>query len=161
VPTRPIDRILFAQGGACFFCEDPLPKAEASIEHLVASANGGTNSDGNCVVCCRAMNALLDSMSLKEKIRVVLKQQGRFKCPMALRKPPAKPGKAPTKLDVLVAHLRRIAKPKTVKKLTSTIQALFQKAIAEDELTSLLEQLKTKGVITVEGVKVIYADDGR
>lgn len=34
-------------------------KAEASVEHLRASANGGGNNDENCVACCKAVNALL------------------------------------------------------------------------------------------------------
>jgi hypothetical protein len=72
---------MFAQGGKCFFCDAVLPKAEASVEHLVASARAGSNGDDNCVVCCKSMNALLGSMSLKEKIKVVLNQKGSFKCP--------------------------------------------------------------------------------
>lgn len=81
MPTKPLDRLMFAQGGQCFFCKQPLPRAEASVEHLVASANGGSNKDENCVVCCKSFNALLGSMSLKEKIQVVLNQKGDFKCP--------------------------------------------------------------------------------
>ena len=81
MPTKPLDRLMFAQGGVCFFCKQPLPKAEASVEHLLASANGGGNSDENCVACCKAVNALLGSMSLKEKFQVVLNQKGQFKCP--------------------------------------------------------------------------------
>lgn len=72
---------MFAQGGLCFFCKKPLPKSEASVEHLLASANGGNNSDENCVACCKTVNALLGSMSLKEKVQVVLNQKGQFKCP--------------------------------------------------------------------------------
>lgn len=81
MPTKPIDRLLFAQGGICFFCEAPLSPAEASVEHLVASANRGSNSDENCVASCTALNSLLGRMSLKEKLRVVLNQKGKFKCP--------------------------------------------------------------------------------
>jgi len=40
MPTKPLDRLMFAQGGHCFFCKKPLSKSEASVEHLVASANG-------------------------------------------------------------------------------------------------------------------------
>src|SRR3954462_11502701 len=89
MPTKPLDRLLFAQGGKCFFCEGSLSQSEASVEHLVASANGGTNSDDNCVACCKALNALLGSKSLKEKVRVVLNQKGQFRCPnkMAAAKP--------------------------------------------------------------------------
>lgn len=81
MPTRPIDRLLFAQGGLCFFCNSKLPKAEATVEHLVPSARGGSNADDNCVACCKAINNLLGSMSIKEKIRVFLNQKGNFKCP--------------------------------------------------------------------------------
>jgi hypothetical protein len=38
MPTKPLDRLMFTQGGLCFFCKDPLPQGEASVEHLVASA---------------------------------------------------------------------------------------------------------------------------
>ena len=69
------------QGGLCFFCRQPLPRGEASIEHLVASANGGTNSEDNCVACCRALNSLLGSKSIKEKLQIVLNQRGDFRCP--------------------------------------------------------------------------------
>ena len=73
---------MFVQGGLCFFCKQPLPKAEASVEHLFASSNGGSNNDENCVACCKSVNALLGSMSLKEKFQVVLNQKGQFKCPI-------------------------------------------------------------------------------
>jgi hypothetical protein len=81
MPTKPLDRLMFAQGGLCYFCSDPLPKAQASIEHLVPLARAGSNSDDNCVACCKAINGLLGSMSLKEKIKVVLNQKGNFICP--------------------------------------------------------------------------------
>src|SRR5574343_914870 len=76
--TTHLDRLLFAQGGQCFFCRKPLPKAEASVEHLLASTNGGTNDDGNCVACCKALNHLLGSKSIKEKMQIVLNQRGNF-----------------------------------------------------------------------------------
>lgn len=81
MPTKPIDRLMFAQGNHCFFCSMPLSRADASVEHLVPSSRAGSNSDDNCVVCCKAINMLLGSMSLKEKIKVVLNQKGQFICP--------------------------------------------------------------------------------
>jgi hypothetical protein len=81
MPTTPLERLLFLQGGLCFFCSQPLPKADASVEHLHAVANGGTNHDDNCVACCKAVNRALGSMPLKAKIQVVLNQRGAFKCP--------------------------------------------------------------------------------
>ncbi len=79
--TTQLDRLMWAQGNRCFFCEQPLPKNEASVEHLWAKANGGTKTDENCVACCKAVNALFGRMSLKEKFQVVLNQQGKFRCP--------------------------------------------------------------------------------
>lgn len=81
MPTKPIDRLMFAQGNNCFFCSMPLSRADASVEHLVPSSRAGSNSDDNCVACCKAINMLLGSMSLKEKIKVVLNQKGQFICP--------------------------------------------------------------------------------
>ena len=81
MPTNSLERLMFVQGGLCFFCKQPLSKADASVEHLLASANAGNNHDDNCVACCKSFNALLGSMSLKEKFQVVLNQKGQFKCP--------------------------------------------------------------------------------
>jgi HNH endonuclease len=78
---KQLDRLLFEQGSECFFCRKPLLKAEATIEHLVATANGGPNHEDNCVVCCKTFNALLGSKALKQKIHVLLNQKGAFRCP--------------------------------------------------------------------------------
>ena len=64
--TKPLDRLLFTQGGECFFCHQPLPREEASIEHLVAVTHGGKDNDENIVACCQALNTLFGRMSLKE-----------------------------------------------------------------------------------------------
>ncbi len=169
--TKPLDRLMFTQGGLCFFCKEALPKSEASAEHLVASANGGSNNDENCVACCKSLNALLGSMSLKEKIQLVLNQRGQFKCPNRTGEgksgTPVAPARTPAphaskslleKLAVVVAdlHKRGSAKPRTVKTLTSTISALFQKQLSEHEVSSLIERLKVDGIITVSGTKVSY-----
>jgi HNH endonuclease len=164
MPTKPLDRLLFAQGSLCFFCRQPIPKADASVEHLVASANGGSNGDENCVVCCKAMNALFGSMSLKEKIQVVLNQEGKFKCPNGAQKKlsklatlPALSALASDQLEVVIANLRQrgAARPKTVKKLLSTIRA-FRKGITEEQLGALLEELQTAGFISINDSKVVY-----
>lgn len=170
MPTKPLDRLMFAQGGECFFCKKSLPQGEASVEHLVASANGGTNNDDNCVACCKALNALLGSMSLKEKIQLVLNQKGQFRCPnengarktdvpTSVARPPTQHASKPQieKLTIITTHLLKMAtKPGTVKTLTSSINALFQKQLPEHEVSSLLERLQTKGIVTVTGTKVSY-----
>lgn len=164
MPTRPLDRLLFAQGGLCFFCKQTIPKGEASVEHLVAKANNGSNWDENCVVCCKAMNRLLGSMSLKEKIQVVLNQQGKFKCPNGaakkITKLAAKPQPAASASELATAVMANIrqrgaAKPKTAKTLASTIRA-FRKGVSEEQLAALLEELRKLGFITIDGTKVAY-----
>lgn len=160
--TKPLERLLFAQGGVCFFCKKLLSMADASVEHLVASANGGANRDDNCVVCCKSLNALLGSMSLKEKIQVVLNQKGQFKCPNgAQRKPAEAPKAAKAGADrysqvVLNLEQRGRAKPGTIAKLKSTIGALFQNDLSPQEIESIVLQLQGRGVIAVHGSKVTY-----
>ena len=184
MPTKPLDRLMFVQGGLCFFCKQPLPKAEASVEHLFASSNGGSNSDENCVACCKSVNALLGSMSLKEKFQVVLNQKGQFKCPNGAstkttdspsKAPPPKvapkaipkaPVKTPTiaktkddKLAFVIANLKQRgnSKPRTLKTLTSTIASLYPKGVSNAELDSLLKQLQSTGKVIVKENKVTYA----
>jgi hypothetical protein len=171
MPTKPLDRLMFVQGGICFFCRQPLPKAEASVEHLLASSNGGSNSDDNCVACCKAVNTLLGSMSLKEKFQVVLNQKGQFKCPNGTgttkaATPPKTPPKAPAiakpkddRLALVVANLKQRgnAKPRTLKTLTSTVAALFPKGISKPELSALIQQLQSTRKVTVSENKVTYA----
>ncbi|MCB1986836.1 MAG: hypothetical protein KDE69_00360, partial [Burkholderiaceae bacterium] len=129
--TKPLDRLLFTQGGECFFCHQPLPREEASIEHLVAVTHGGKDNDENIVACCQALNTLFGRMSLKEKLTVILKQQGPFHCParQAAASASAAPGKAPTTavpataLQVVLKGLRKRgnARPRTLDALTALV----------------------------------------
>jgi len=171
MPTKPIDRLMFVQGGLCFFCKKSLSKTDASVEHLLASANAGSNHDDNCVVCCKSFNALLGSMSLKEKFQVVLNQKGQFKCPNGdgsariLPQPAAKlkqPAASKSKTDrftMIVANLRQrgASRPRTLKTLKSTIASLCPQGISEAELTSLIQGLQSSGEISVTENKVSYA----
>ncbi len=171
MPTKPLDRLMFAQGGLCFFCKNPLPKSEASIEHLLASANGGSNNDENCVACCKAINALLGSMSLKEKIQVVLNQKGQFKCPngtgciagiTAQMKDTPKLS-ASTKfqedtLALMITNLKQCgnARPRSFKALKNYITSHFSTGLSDTEIIALIQQLQTTGKITVIENKVTY-----
>lgn len=167
MPTRPIDRLLFAQGGRCFFCNDVLSSAEASVEHLVATAHGGQNHDENCVVCCKSLNALFGRMSLKEKLRIVLNQTGDFKCPNGgarrsggghhTRVLGNKAIEERMALVIFDLQKRGAARPRTVKTLASTINALFQKQLSEADVASLIEGLQATGVISINATKLSYA----
>jgi hypothetical protein len=64
----------------------------------------------------------------------------------------------PEKLDVVVSNLakRKSAKPRTLKTLRSTINALFGNSLADAELDNLIEQLTKRSIITVADGKVQY-----
>jgi hypothetical protein len=169
MPNKPLDRLMFIQGAQCFFCKQPLPKTEASVEHLLASANGGGNSDDNCVACCKSVNALLGSMSVKEKFQVVLNQKGQFKCPngAGAAKAVAQPKALPTvpntgasnderfKLVVTNLKQRGDSRPRTLKTLTTTIVSLLPK-VPEQEITALVQKLQSTGKVSVSEEKVSY-----
>jgi hypothetical protein len=170
MPNKPLTRLLFAQGGLCFFCEKPLPVIDASVEHLVASSNGGSDQDGNCVACCKSLNVLLGSRSLKEKIQVVLNQKGQFECPDSAKKKVQKtnPQASPkaTKLMAeryaqVVANLKQRgkAKPRTVSKLKNMSAALFQNQLSQREVYAVVRQLETRRVIFIGGPKVTYPSE--
>lgn len=65
----------------------------------------------------------------------------------------------PEKLDAVIANLiqRGASKPRTLKTLTSTINSLFQKQLAEDELVALMKGMESTGYISVNDTKVSYA----
>jgi hypothetical protein len=171
--NKPLDRLMFVQGGACFFCRQALPKAEASVEHLFASSNGGSNNDENCVACCKAINSLLGSMSLKEKFQVVLNQKGQFRCPNGsgtkTATPETSPPQATLKTPAVASNADRLAfvtanlkqrgssRPRTLKTLTSTVVSLLPKDIPKTELDSLLQQLQLTGIVIINENKVTYA----
>lgn len=176
--TTHLDRLLFSQGGQCFFCRKPLPKAEASVEHLLASANGGTNVDDNCVACCKALNHLLGSKSIKEKMQIVLNQRGNFQCPgNACAQPATLPSPTPvaptpkaaqvptngntSPIDLVLADLekRGASRPRKVSTLSSTIKALLkqhQKPYADVEVANLIAELQKRGKVIVTDTKVSY-----
>ncbi|HJP95430.1 MAG TPA: HNH endonuclease signature motif containing protein [Pyrinomonadaceae bacterium] len=166
MPNKRLTRLLFAQGGLCFFCKKPLPAVDASVEHLDPRCNGGSNRDENCVACCKSLNALLGSRSLKEKIEVFLNQKGQFECPNGVQNkvikkgpPSPKAAKVPEYYAKVVANLRQRGdkKPRTVAKLKNTIASLFPDKLAPNQVDGLVQQLQSRQVIFVAGSKVTYA----
>ena len=98
MPTTQLQRMMFLQGQLCFFCNRTIPKSEASVEHLIPASQGGPDHPDNLVACCKTLNALFGSMNVKEKIRAILKQNGKFVCPNQQTQPqthqtPAQPAK--------------------------------------------------------------------
>ena len=162
-----LEKLLFAQGGKCFFCKNNLERSEASVEHLLARANGGSNDiNENCVACCKSINSLFGSLPLKNKIEIILNQEGSFKCPGSskskkeLAKTTAKSVPKETEwFNQVVADLtkRGNARPKKLKTLTSTIAASPKlKGIQEAEVNRLIKKLAAAGKLTIVEEKVTY-----
>ncbi len=172
MPTKQIERLLFAQGGNCFFCRQSLARADASVEHLVAQSHGGKDGDENCVACCKPLNTLFGRMSLKEKLTIILNQKGEFNCPgkLAQESAKAKPenaigkAKAPRtrtqKFALVVADLQKRgnARPGSPEKLLNTIKSqLVQLGEPGNEANGLLSELMAKSYVSVAEDKVTYA----
>ena len=64
----------------------------------------------------------------------------------------------PEKLETIIRNLssRSAGKPRKVKTLANTINALFQKSMKEAELKTLIQALEKHGHISIEGEKVTY-----
>lgn len=157
---KQIERLLVLQGQRCFFCDASIPEGEASVEHLVASANGGSNDDSNCVVCCKSLNAVFGSKAVKDKLRAVLNHKGPFACPRKSAPPMLADGvhHEDPQLSVVVAdlHRRGSARPRKEKTLRNTIAATFQQKLAEEELSDLLARLEARAFVSISDGKVTY-----
>ncbi|MEQ1802454.1 MAG: HNH endonuclease [Gammaproteobacteria bacterium] len=159
MPTKPLDRLLFAQGSRCFFCDDPLPKGQASVEHLLASSKGGSNADENCVACCKAVNSLFGSMTIKEKFQVLLRQKGQFRCPNKLGPVASELAPVTDTPGYKRAHdnlkARGSSRPRLVSTLESTVSSVL-KGFSSKDIQAVLEALQTNGVVQVNDKKVTY-----
>ena len=115
-------------------------------------------------------------MSLKEKIRVVLNQNGKFICPngtgtavvAAKAKPAPKPVAAPPptpKIDnyaVVLADLKKrgASRPRKVDTLKNTIRAAVKNAkgtLTDAQLETLFKHLQVNGKVIVDDTKVSYS----
>ena len=168
--TKPLDRLLFAQGGECFFCHRPLPREDASIEHLVAATHGGKDNDENLVACCQALNTLFGRMSLKEKLAVILKQKGAFQCPARTADPAAAPRATPTPAPeaaappppataqpVVLAGLRKRgnARPRTLDALATFVTDLLeQNGFPVAEAKDVMARLRSQHYIEVQDRRI-------
>ncbi len=157
---KQLERLLFLQGHRCFFCAQAIPKGHASVEHLVATSNGGVNDDENCVVCCKALNAALGHLSVKAKLQVVLNQRGILSCPMpaeGFAVPSKEPGD--DRVAVVVADLRKrgSARPRRITTLKNTLNAAFRMTLSDAEVDAVLSGLVAKGYLVIDDMKVTYA----
>lgn len=76
-----IAKLLMLQGGKCFYCGNKLPLEDATIDHVLAKAHGGDNSEANTVACCHSINHAFGNATPKEKLTAIINAGGRIDCP--------------------------------------------------------------------------------
>ncbi len=162
---KQLDRLLLFQGNRCFFCDQAIPEGEASVEHLVASSNGGSNDDENCVACCKSLNSAFGNRPYKEKLRAIISHRGNFTCPalqssrievaISLTGPAAD---TKSRMAAVISDLQKrgASRPRKVATLRNTIASVFQKQLTEDQLSSLFTCLVAAGYVVVKESNVTY-----
>jgi len=159
--VKQLERLLFLQGQRCFFCQLPISPGEASVEHLIATSNGGTKDDENCVACCKSVNAALGNLSYKAKLQAVVNQRGVFVCPQPGEEESraGRPSPEEARLALVVADLQKrgSARPRKLGTLRNTVNSVFQNTLSEEEVSSFVALLEFHEYISVEGTKVSYA----
>ncbi|MEN8216419.1 MAG: HNH endonuclease [Pseudomonadota bacterium] len=68
---KKINTLLFNQGGKCFYCNGVLDINEATIDHVIPRAKGGTDDINNLVACCKYANQAFADCSPKHKMVVI------------------------------------------------------------------------------------------
>ncbi|MBL8310015.1 MAG: hypothetical protein JNL19_06310 [Burkholderiales bacterium] len=161
---KQLERLLFLQGNRCFLCHHPIAPGEASVEHLVATSNGGAKDDENCIVCCKAANAALGSLSIKAKFQAVLSHRGALSCPHVPHAEPQPtsaqpPSELAERIKQVVVDLQKrgSARPRRLSTLKNTINALFKMQLLEADLNLLVDSLAAMGHVVVSDEKVTYA----
>ena len=75
------ERLLFLQGGLCFYCRRKLNPDQATLDHVIPGSMGGKADETNLVACCRSINALFANLPPKRKMETLLSWRGRIPCP--------------------------------------------------------------------------------
>lgn len=157
---KQLQRLLIQQGQKCFFCGSPIPQGEASVEHLDALSSGGEKSDQNCVACCRAINTALGNLSLKDKIRAILSQPSPFPCPHQepLDEPVTSAAQPLTDLAAKVLDMLKRYGDKVPRRKNTFFNAVRGELaeVTDEELDRLFEELVSRRIISMSGVKVLY-----
>ncbi|TXK93372.1 hypothetical protein BMR07_17010 [Methylococcaceae bacterium CS1] len=63
-----LERLLFLQGGNCFYCGKPMTNKIASIEHIIPRSCDGSNELDTLAVFCQSINHMLLVCRLKRQL---------------------------------------------------------------------------------------------
>jgi hypothetical protein len=89
----------------------------------------------------------------------VLNQRGQFACPKGTTSAePIGASQVDHRLALVVAdpEKRGSARPRKVATLRNTINAALKNQLTEEQISSVIEQLKARGIIAVSDTKVTY-----
>jgi hypothetical protein len=173
MPAKPLDRLMFFQGEPCFFCKQPLPWAEASVEPLLATANGGNNMEEKYMqleISLRQAESEIKRLEgrLKgaqqraaRKIKAALKCQDEMTVVTtdALSHALFNITSDSDKYAWVAIHVKKLhpcMRPRTLKAFNNMMATNFPDLISEAERMAILHQLKSAGQIIVEGKKIHY-----
>lgn len=121
----------------------------------------GSNLE-NCVACCKTVNTLCGSLSLKEKIQVVLNQRGKFRCPNGN----GKTGAAVTAPIASIAPIARIeAVPESRTSSDVPVKVRKPKAgvlvtgvlLTQEQSAQVIENLRQRGASRPGTLKALTA----
>lgn len=96
-----VAKLLMLQGGKCFYCGNKLSLEDATVDHVVAKALGGDNSEGNTVACCHSINHAFGNATAKEKLQAIINGGGRIECPATPIKKAQPPVTPPTTVGTI------------------------------------------------------------
>jgi hypothetical protein len=119
-----IAKLLMLQGGKCFYCGNKLALEDATIDHVLAKALGGDNSEANTVACCHSINHAFGNATPKEKLTAIINAGGRIDCPP---KPTKKVVSAATELPAQ-EHTKVVSPPALQTKLQPVKKAIAKSA---------------------------------
>ena len=134
------------------------------MEHLVATSNGGSNDDENCVACCKMINQVFGNLSIKSKLRVVVDHRGAFACPgkgsvaSKVVHTPELHANPIEHLTAVVEDLRKrgTTRPRRTSTLKNALKSIPKIKLSKDDIELLVAALVSKGYITVQNTKVTY-----
>lgn len=80
-------------GNGCFYCGKPLGVEEATVEHLIPIATGGTNHQGNLALACFLCNSAAGTLPVRAKLEMAIFKRGlpRVECAFIPVVPPSHP----------------------------------------------------------------------
>jgi len=76
-----LHRLLYLQGGKCFYCREQLPLEGASIDHVIPRSMGGDDTLDNVVACCKTLNQWFAALPPKKKIEIIQNWTTKMPCP--------------------------------------------------------------------------------